>query len=102
MKWEFLHLKAHQLVGYIPDFVDDRNPASAAEQFNHNYNHGGGWRPFQGFTFNPERLTIKYPGDPALKAIARAKLREETILVFEDAWVLILQPDGTFEISRMD
>ena len=29
-------------------------------------------------------------------------LRKEAIMLFEYAWVMILQPDGSYEIARMD
>jgi hypothetical protein len=45
---------------------------------------------------------IKYPGDPQNKLLFEAKLRDETIRVYEHAWVAIAQPDGSFEIARMD
>lgn len=93
---------APDLLGFIPGFLDERNPASAREQLNHNYAHGGGWTPFPGFFFNPAAATISYPGDPPLKPVGRAKLRDETIIVYPHAWVLILQNDGTYEVCRMD
>lgn len=102
MQWEYLHPRAEDYLGFIPLFLDEYNPAPAKEQFNHNYAHGGGWSPINGFTFDPETLTITYPGDPPHEAVAKAKLRDETIIVYPFAWVLILQPDGSYEVSRMD
>lgn len=89
-------------LGYIPDMLRERDERPAAQQFNDAYSHGGGWRPFEGFKFNPEIMTIKYPGDPAFRPAARIDFRDEVILVYPSAWVLILQPDETYEISRMD
>lgn len=88
--------------GLIPSFLDPLNPAPAAQQFDANYTFGGGWRPFKGHTFDPVKLTLKYPGDPALTAISKLQFRDETIYLFDYAWVLILQKDGSWEVSRMD
>lgn len=87
-------------VGIIPVFLSETDPRPAREQFAERYI--GGWMPIEGFAFHPDTLTLTYPGDPPMYAIAKATLREETILVFPHAWVLILQPNGTWEVSRMD
>jgi hypothetical protein len=90
-------------LGIIPGMLNSRDPRPAREQFDEHYVHGGGWRPFQGFTMNPETFAIKYPGDPAHKALAEIVFRpEERIFFYESAWVAIVQKDGTYEISRMD
>lgn len=90
------------LLGFIPTFLSEDDPRPAVEQLNSNYKHGGGWNRFHGFSFTPKTLTLCYPGDPSMKAVARGKVRNETILIFEHAWVVILQADGTWEASRMD
>ena len=89
-------------VGLIPGMLDADDPRPAHEQLDSGYPHGGGWRPFKGFAFNHDRLTLKYPGDPVMKPLAMMQLREEIILVYPHAWVLILQPTNTYEICRMD
>jgi hypothetical protein len=88
-------------IGMIPYWLDESNPAPAREQLDHHYRHGGGWEPFDGFTLL-DNNSIKYPGDPAHSPIAEMHLRDETILMYEFSWVLILQKDRTFEICRMD
>lgn len=89
-------------LGLIPTFLSESDPRPAAEQFHTNYSHGGGWDPFEGFKFNPKTLTIAYPGDPPIKPAAECTFRAERIIVYPSAWVLILQPDGKYEIARMD
>ena len=37
-----------------------------------------------------------------MRPLAKAQLRDETILFYESPWVLIAQKDGTFEVSRID
>jgi hypothetical protein len=87
-------------LGLIPHFLSESDPRPAREQFHENYSHGGGWRPLRGFTLKHNHL--HFPGDPPLKLLAEAHLRDEIIRVYEYALVVILQPDHSFEISRMD
>lgn len=89
------------LLGYIPTFLSEHDPLPAREQLDANYKHGGGWNPMAGWKMGPE-YSIKYPGDPWLYPVAKLQLRDEIILVYEHAWVVVLQPDGSFEIARMD
>jgi hypothetical protein len=103
MIWTLLHPQATlEMLGYLPDFISPANPACARDQLDRAYAHGGGWRPFTGHTFDKEHLTLKYPGDPPQPALATTMLRDEQIIVFNCAWVMILQKDGTFEYARMD
>ena len=92
-KWEVL--------GLLPDFLSPDNPASAREQLHHNYNHGGGFQPFDGFTLHDDN-SLKYPGDPPYPPVAIAKLRDETIILYPHSWVAIIQPDRSFVVARMD
>lgn len=92
----------HDMLGYIPAFLSLSDPRTAREQLHENYSHGGGWCPFIGHTMSPDGATLTYPGDPPLRLMAEATLRDEVIRIYEFAWVLILQPDGSYEIVRMD
>lgn len=92
---------AADVVGFLPQFFDERDPQPARVQIDRNYAHGGGWRPFIGFELCEGRQ-IKYPGDPVYKPIAEAKLRDETIVLYPHSWVAIFQKDGTFEIAHVD
>jgi hypothetical protein len=91
------------LVGFIPSFLNDESDKPAKEQIDDHYQHGGGWNSFDGFRIvrqNP--MTIKYPEDPELRAIARIRVNDETVYIFPMAWVLIMQKDGSWEIARID
>lgn len=103
VRWDTLHPRAGDLVGHLPEFLSVADPRPAKEQFDMAYAHGGGWHPMKGWAM-PDTLTgrLKYPGDPAYVAVARAELRDEVIFVYEHAWVSIVQKDGTFEVARMD
>ena len=102
LTWTAKHPQATmEMLGFLPSMIDDTNPLSAREQFDHNYKHGGGWRPFEGFTML-QNGNLQYLQDPPTRLLFETKLREETILFYEHAWVAIIQPDGSFEVCRMD
>jgi len=89
-------------VGFIPSFLDEDDPRPAAQQLDANYQHGGGWRPQKGFTYNPKTGALHYPGDPPFTPIALLVLRKELILIYQYGYVAVVQPDGSFEACRMD
>lgn len=102
IEFELLHPgMTHEALGHIPEFVDERNPQPAKTQLHNNYLHGGGWQPFKGFRLGADN-SLSYPGDPTMKPLAQAKLRDETIVFYAHSWVAIIQPDRSFEVSRMD
>ena len=100
--WVSLHpnTRADNL-GELPYMLDEDDPRAARDQLHANYAHGGGWRPFTGFTLNKD-FSMSYPGDPPTYPIAMTKLRDEIIILSEHDWVTILQPDGSHETCRMD
>ena len=102
LTFQYLHPRAHDLLGYIPQFLSLDDPRCTKEQLNENYGHGGGWRPMEGWTLNPVNHLLKYPGDPAMAPVAIAQLRQEVVIMYPHAWVVILQQDGSFEIARLD
>ena len=89
-------------LGFIPSFLSEEDPRSAREQLDANYQHGGGWRPLDGWELDTNTLGLTYPGDPELMPFAFTRLRGEIILFYPYAQVMILQPDMTFEVARMD
>ena len=91
-----------EMLGFIPSFLSEDDPRPASVQLNENYAHGGGWHPMKGFDLDTETMTLNYEGDPPLRLVAASALREELILVFQYAWVVIISPGGTYEVSRCD
>lgn len=89
-----------EMLGYIPSFLSENDPRPAHEQINENYRFGG-WQPFKGFRMLSNG-NLQYPGDPQTRLIAETKLRDETIRFYEHSWVAIIQPDGSFEVARLD
>jgi hypothetical protein len=102
MLWKKKHPQATMdMLGFLPMMFDDLDPRPAAEQANANYSHGGGWKSFPGHKMLPNG-NIQYPGDPPTRLLFETQLRDETIRFYEHAWVAIIQPDGSFEVCRMD
>jgi hypothetical protein len=104
MHWVLLHPKCTpEHLGYLPGFLSDDDPRSAAEQINANYAHGGGWHPFSdAWTLGPKDYCLHYPGDPPLQALAMTALRDEVIVFYDASLLMILQKDGSFEVARVD
>ena len=101
IEWNLLHPRAtEEMVGYIPQFVNIDDPRPAKEQLHTAYAHGGGWSKFEGFLMADDGLQIVYPGDPPMRAIASAYLRDEKLVLYEGEWLAIIQATG-FEIARM-
>lgn len=104
MFWTAYTTDAYDYLGFIPGFLSLTDPAPAKAQFHKAYRHGGGWLPFgEGqWRLDTRSLQLRFPGDPPLEPVAATDLRDETIVVYRSAIVMILQNDGSFEVSRMD
>ena len=92
--------------GFLPQFFSEEDPRSAAEQLHASYAHGGGYHPFGGFKLydvdSEGKAYLIYPGDPPMREFSRAKLRDETLILFEYGWLAIVQKDGRFTVTRVD
>lgn len=88
------------VVGFIPEFLSEADPRPANEQIDENYI--GGWSAFKGFKLAHKDHSLAYPGDPKILPYAEARLRDELILVYPGAWVAVVQPNGNYEIARLD
>lgn len=103
IKFTLIHPSMTQnALGFLPSFFDAYDPRSAKEQIDDNYSRfsGGRWSPINGFQVFPDGLL--YPGDPKMPLLAEAKLRDEVLKFYDCSWLGIFQPDGTYEISRVD
>jgi len=94
-------LSLADICGFIPTFLSLADPRPAREQLDSGYQHGGGWRPQTGFTMHGG-MSLHYPGDPAFRPLAMARFRDEKIVIYEHEYVAVIQPDGSFEVSRMN
>lgn len=89
-----------EAVGYIPGWLSEEDERGAVEQIHTSYGHGGGWHNFEGFLLRDDELI--YPGDPPMKKLSEAKLRDERIIVYQHGWVAVVQPDNSFRVARID
>lgn len=96
-------------VGFLPDFLSNDDPRPAVEQLDENY--CGGWMDSKvgerGFTAFDDFMKLHWPGDPPLHALAVTMLhageaKPERIVVYESAYVAVIQADGTFRVARLD
>lgn len=92
------------IVGLTPAFLSEDDPDDAVTQLDKHYSHGGGWHDFDGFELHDSETApqLRYPEDPPTDAVAHWKLRDERIILFDHAWVAVIQPDGSMRVSRMD
>jgi hypothetical protein len=82
----------------------EEDPRPARDQINDRYAHGGGWSPLtpNRWKIVSEEGHIQYPGDPPLPPLFQWNLHEEVLRLYSHGLVMIIAPDGSFEISRMD
>lgn len=100
MKMLFHHPKATlEDWGFIPFFLIPDDPRPMKEQINERYQSG--WHSIKGFVKEREDC-LKYPGDPLLKPMAEIQLRSERLVLYSHAICAIFQPDGTFDVARLD
>ncbi len=93
-----------EVAGFIPGFLSVHDPRPAVEQIADNYAHGGGWNSFT-HVFRPDFANLEMHstvGDPPIRCMAMSILRGEIIMLFEHDWLVIIQPDGTWDCARLD
>lgn len=101
IEFELKHPRATiEHLGLVPEFFSADDPRPAKEQLRENYAHGGGWNPMQGFKMT--ETSLRYPGDPPFLLLAEAKLNSETLRLYTSAWLAVVQPDGSYEVARVD
>lgn len=105
---QLVHPKANvEMLGHLPCWLDPADPRPAREQLDAHYRKYGGWRPSpegrwrvgEGGAFLEP---LDYPSDPIRPLLATMKLRDEEVRFYHGAWTMIVQPDGSYEIARMD
>jgi hypothetical protein len=108
MIWKIVHPQATVAsLGFLPGFFSDRDPRPAREQLDANYAHGGGYDPMPGFEMLPDRRLQfleedEWGRDPPLELLAESKLRDETLLFYDNEFLAIVQSDGSFAVVRCD
>lgn len=88
-------------LGFLPDIIYSEDPRPVKEQLEDRYRHGGGYRPMKGFTM--KNYVLHYPGDPPFKPAAMTTINKEVVVFYTVGSLLaIIQPNGTFEVTRVD
>jgi hypothetical protein len=97
--------------------LDPDDPRPAKEQLDANYQHGGGWRPSEVWTTEKPKGWKLTPGSTIGGAIewvdsegvegpyeplAFTKIHRDVVVMYPLELVLILSPNGSFEICRMN
>jgi hypothetical protein len=94
------------ILGFLPEILRQDDPRSAAAQIEDRYSHGGGWSPFgRGqWQWSRDGMVLQFPGDPPMKPVAALllPLSNEYCLLFPHQMMLVLQQDGSFEVTRLD
>lgn len=98
--WFLLGHSNPDVVGFLPEMLDDADPRPAREQFDAHYPYGGYWQ--SGPAWIDAGGVLFYPGDPPQHPIAGTRLRDELILLYPYEFVAIIQPDESFVVQRMD
>lgn len=95
--------------GLIVQFLEPSDITPMWKQIDRNYQHGGGWRDFDGFEVGQrgDEFTLTYDGDPPYEERGRITFRdtvtdeEELLVIFDSAWVLWKKGDE-HKIARID
>lgn len=92
---------------FLQMILIDADQRPAKQQINERYRHGGGWHAMKGWKLhldkhNLELTSITYPGDPPQYPLASAMLNAELVILFPHDFLAVVQPNGNFEISRID
>jgi hypothetical protein len=89
-----------ETLGHLPELLIENDPRDAKTQFNERYSYGGGWQKMEKFA--AFGYVLHYPGDPELHPIAVIEFRDEKIFLYPASIIAVFQPDGSFEVARMD
>jgi hypothetical protein len=92
------------LLGELPNIILATDPAPVREQVDKYYAHGGGWSPFGAgqWQFDPATKSLTFPDDPTMMPLAQIQVRDELCLLYDHAFVAVVQADGRFDVIRMD
>ena len=101
----------NEVTGLLPEIIWQDDPRPAREQFNDRYAHGGGWNPMKGWLFKPgpdgEATLVFQSNDEEddaeeYREMSRTTINSEILILFDCEFLAIVQPDGSFEVDRVD
>lgn len=105
-EWTLHHSQmTYDQLGWIPHIIRADDPRPVAEQVDDRYRHGGGWLPYGEGKWQRDIATgaLRYGSeDEPLPVLASLRVGEEMVYFYPYALVCVVQPDGSFEVSRMD
>lgn len=91
------------VLGLLPEIITDKDSRPVREQIEDRYAHGGGWKPMEGFTFDPMSATLTYKDGEQMLALAYAAVRNEVVVLYESAILLVFnRTDNTYDVIRID
>lgn len=92
--------------GLLPLIINPHDTRSVKEQIEVNYAHGGGYFAMHGFKLHDHKKVgqafMTYPGDPKFHEVARCRVGDELVILFDCAFVAIVDSKGRFTVTRMD
>lgn len=89
-----------EMLGFIPSFLDERDPRDAKTQLDAGYGYGRRWGSAR-MELGPNDELL-YPGDLPEPPLAECRLRDERIILYRFSFVAVIEPDGSFAVQRMD
>lgn len=103
--WELVHPRADiDMLGYVPLFITRTSDVPLKKQFDAEY--VSGWKTSASkWVRDTERNTLQgHPEDPPFPMIARYQHKPtgELLEFYTSCFTAIVQPDGTFEVARLD
>ena len=90
----------HYMLGFLIMFIDAEDKTSAVDQIDRHYN--AYWNTIKNHTRIGDDGTMYYPDDPPQKPLASAQHFDETLYFYPSAWVVVVKPDKSFDIARID
>lgn len=90
------------VTGFLPEILDPNDPRPVADQLNEFYAHGGGYRPMEKWSFDPVTWVLTYPEDPPMRPLAMTWINRQCVILYPSSFLVILEPDGTFAVTRVD
>lgn len=99
-----LYFSPLKSAGYLPLMLNASDPRSVQEQLNESYAHGGGWNSFSGFTLveRAGKYALSYPDDPLMTEVSRAQFRDQLLVLFQSAWLGIIEDGKLLDVARVD
>lgn len=99
--WFFKSKHHLMMAGYIPSFLSADSDDSIQEQLDAAYVTG--WRPTKAdVRLDEETWMLHFSNDPPLHPVGACALNGSILVLYEHAWVLVMDTDGDWEVCRMD